>query len=394
LKSLDADGLKALGERAGVSIELLAGPNAKAQKMDAINSSLGQIGVATMPLSKSAIALDLSFTPINGDQPIVLRVDRDRPIHEQAKDTGEQMGLLIAGMGAMLLAIVIVLQKAVVERRVRRLRKTVDEIRSSNDHRLRVDISGDDTIGRLAASVNEMLATMSAQEDEIAASQLLQAQAQQRAEELVRTTSSDVVGQLAGVVNDVESVRNAAGDIDARVASAADLAQHAAIRSSDAKASVDALKTSTRRIEQITNVITSIAEQTNLLALNATIEAARAGEAGKGFAVVAGEVKSLANMTADSTDDINNTITQIQKDAEAVAAVIGEVAEMIQNIGSNTTEIVGATGMQRQTVDDLSRQLSEATSRINALTNSRSSAENRFGVRPDDNAPLLHQFDV
>jgi methyl-accepting chemotaxis protein len=179
----------------------------------------------------------------------------------------------------------------------------------------------------------------------------------------------------------VESVRGAASDIDGRVANAAELAQSAARRSGDATTSVDALQSSTKRIEVLTSVITSIAEQTNLLALNATIEAARAGEAGKGFAVVAGEVKSLANMTANSTGDINDTITQIQKDAAAVAEVIGEVSEMIQRIGANTSEIVGATGMQRQTVDSLSRQLSESMTRINALAAKAPNAEDRFGVR-------------
>jgi methyl-accepting chemotaxis protein len=202
---------------------------------------------------------------------------------------------------------------------------------------------------------------------------------------LVRSTSSDVVGQLSGVVEDVESVRSAASDIDGRVASAAELSQAAAARSQDATSSVDALQVSTKRIEEITKVITSIAEQTNLLALNATIESARAGEAGKGFAVVAGEVKSLANMTANSTEDINATIMRIQQDASAVAEVIGEVADMIQRIGANTSEIVGATGAQRETVDSLSRQLAESMARINALTgNSATSAERRFGVRPTD----------
>jgi methyl-accepting chemotaxis protein len=381
-KALDADGLEALGERAGVSIELAADATDGARNMDSLKSSLGDISVSTQAISEESMALNLAIEPVNADTPVTFVVDRDRPIHAQAEDTGRQMSLLIGGMGALLLAIVIVLQKAVVERRVRRLRSTVDNIRASNDRNLRVNIAGSDEIGGLAGSINDMLTTMSEQEAELAQSQSAQQQAQARAEDLVRNTSSEVVGQLTGVVDDVDSVRRAAGDIDERVASAADLSAAAAVRSKTATASVQALQESTQRIEQITKVITSIAEQTNLLALNATIEAARAGAAGKGFAVVAGEVKSLANMTADSTEDINKTISQIQEDAAAVATVIGEVAEMIQHIGDNTSEIAGATGAQRTTVDSLSRQLAESMARVEDLTAKRSSnPRDRFGVR-------------
>lgn len=82
---------------------------------------------------------------------------------------------------------------------------------------------------------------------------------------------------------------------------------------------------SSNKIEQASNIISSIAAQTNLLSLNAAIEAARAGEAGKGFSVVAEEIRKLAEQSAASTKNIDETIHELKSNSQTAVTTIQNV---------------------------------------------------------------------
>lgn len=176
---------------------------------------------------------------------------------------------------------------------------------------------------------------------------------------------SDAATQGVGAVAQAaESMAENVRELSARMRRSNEMSNEAVDRVAQADAMVAELGEATQRIENVAELIIDIADQTNMLALNATIEAARAGEAGKGFAVVAGEVKNLANQTANATDEITAHINNIRGAGERARNAMVEVSKAIEEINTIAGEVTRAADEQNSSIAEISvnaRETSDAT---------------------------------
>lgn len=166
----------------------------------------------------------------------------------------------------------------------------------------------------------------------------------------------------------VAAVAEAAGEL---AASVDDISRHVAATSEvmrEAVAELDRADNRVRgltdvagRIDTVVNLIGDIAARTNMLSLNATIEATRAGEAGKGFAVVAGEVKTLAQQTAESTNEIARQVAAIQSATAETVSAIGDVGNAVRRMDEIAAQVSRAVARQAEVTAKIGRCVEEVT---------------------------------
>ncbi|MBO0493693.1 methyl-accepting chemotaxis protein [Pseudomonas sp. Marseille-Q1929] len=236
----------------------------------------------TAPLGQ---ALSVARTIAAGDlsQPIVVR-GKDEPAH---------LLTALATMQAQLQTTIRGISES-----AQQLASAAEEMSSVMEQSTRGLQAQNDEIEQAATAVTQMSAAV----DEVAGNAVSSAEASKASDEDSKHGHYQISETISSIQNLVDEVLGASNK-----------AEGLAVQAQD--------------ISKVLEVIRGIAGQTNLLALNAAIEAARAGEAGRGFAVVADEVRSLAQRTQNSTEEIEQMITGIQQGTQDTVGALNSSAE-------------------------------------------------------------------
>jgi methyl-accepting chemotaxis protein len=203
----------------------------------------------------------------------------------------------------------------------------------------------------------------------------LSTRTEQTASNLQQTASS--MEQLTGTVRQSSDAASQANQL---AHSAASVARRGGEVVSQVVTTMNEINASSKRIGDIIGTIDSIAFQTNILALNAAVEAARAGEQGRGFAVVAGEVRSLAQRSADAAREIKSLIGSSVERVEAGSHLVGEA-------GTTMNEIVASV----QRVSDIIGEISAAASEQSTGIGQVNTAVTELDRMTQQNAALVEQ---
>ena len=132
-----------------------------------------------------------------------------------------------------------------------------------------------------------------------------------------------------------------------------------------AMTAMEGVNQASAKIAEIITIIDGIAFQTNLLALNASVEAARAGEQGRGFAVVAGEVRTLAQRSADAAKDISALITDTRQRVTTSNRLVQETGESLQAINQDIEQVAASVAA----IADASKEQAQGIEQVNHAVN-------------------------
>ncbi|TKB51171.1 methyl-accepting chemotaxis protein [Ferrimonas sediminicola] len=349
--------------------------------------------------------------------------------------------------GSLLIGLFIVGVMALLYRRtltpLATLQESMQNIASgAKDLTVTLDATGNDEIARVSRSFNQFVGNIrtlfegfnqstlelasariqltDASHQTLTGMQQLQAETDQ-----VAAAMSEMQATVVEVANNAELAAQAAQDSndhaiegDSIVNQTTESINHLANGVEHAAETLRKLEGNVEEIGTILDVIRGIADQTNLLALNAAIEAARAGEQGRGFAVVADEVRTLAKRTQESTDQIQQMISQLQNGAKDAASAmqmsrdqalcstkqaaqageaLAQITRSVATISSMATQIATAVEQQSSVAEDINRNIVNISDEAKSTaTNAEASAVacNQVGLLSQQLDSQIGQFKI
>ncbi|WP_164963949.1 methyl-accepting chemotaxis protein [Rubrivivax sp. JA1026] len=303
---------------------------------------------------------------------------------------------LIVGLAATALVFGAVVAWRIQRSITRPLERAVEVAQAvaAGDLTRRVEVDANDEVGRVLHALETVNANLSRTMNQVREA----AETLQTASAEIATGTADLSSRTEQQASSLQQTAASMEQLNSTVRNNTDTARAAAQMAGSASAAatrggevvtevvstMQEITASSRKIADIIGVIDGIAFQTNILALNAAVEAARAGEQGRGFAVVAGEVRSLAQRSAEAAREIKGLIGASVERVEVGARLVGEagttmtdivtqvqrVSQLIQEISQATVEQTGGIGQ----VNDAVTQLDQVTQQNAALVEQTTAA--------------------
>ncbi len=320
-----------------------------------------------------------------------------------AEHTEQSLKNFIIGLGSVGVILAIVVGFFVVTMITRPVAKVAAGMQkiAAGDLSTRWDVTSRDELGRMLEDMNKMADSLTGIVSEVmdgsdsiynASSEIsngniaLSQRTEEQASSLEETASS-----MEEMTTTVSQNADNAKQANKLASNARDQAEKGGQVVGNAVKAMGEITTSSKKIADIIGVIDEIAFQTNLLALNAAVEAARAGEQGRGFAVVAGEVRNLAQRSADSAKEIKtliqDSVEKVNQGSELVnesGETLKEIVTSVKKVSDIVAEISAASQEQAAGIDQVNRavtQMDEMTQQNAALVEEAAAASRAMEER-------------